>query len=63
MFDEHNSGTKPIAQQHQFDVEKQEVFLRKNLPGISGPISAQQFRVGQSNPTCCASSLGNMRRK
>ncbi|OGB25502.1 MAG: aminoglycoside phosphotransferase [Burkholderiales bacterium RIFCSPLOWO2_02_FULL_57_36] len=51
MFDESNSGTKEIAEQHRFDPARLERFLAKNLPGFSGPVSVRQFKGGQSNPT------------
>ncbi|WP_292935552.1 phosphotransferase family protein [Noviherbaspirillum sp.] len=51
MFDEENSGTRAVAPQHQFDVERLETFLSKSLSGFAGPVSVQQFKGGQSNPT------------
>ncbi len=44
-------GTKPVAQQHQFDVQALTAWLTANLPGFKGPLSAELFKGGQSNPT------------
>ena len=45
------SGTKDMAPSHAFDVAPLEVFLLKGLPGFQGPLTIQQFKGGQSNPT------------
>jgi aminoglycoside phosphotransferase (APT) family kinase protein len=44
-------GTKPVADQHRFDVAALEDYLRRELPGFAGPLSVEQFKGGQSNPT------------
>jgi len=51
MFEEQNSGTKAIAESHRFDTVRLEAYLRSKLPGFAGPISVEQFKGGQSNPT------------
>ncbi|MEP7301059.1 MAG: phosphotransferase [Caldimonas sp.] len=48
---EANAGTKPVAEQHLFDVAALERHLSANLPGFAGPLSVEQFKGGQSNPT------------
>ncbi|MFN3416286.1 MAG: phosphotransferase family protein [Caldimonas sp.] len=48
---EANTGTRPVAEQHRFDVAALEAYLRANLPGFAGPLSVEQFKGGQSNPT------------
>jgi aminoglycoside phosphotransferase (APT) family kinase protein len=45
------SGTKPVSEQHAFDVAALGAHLEKNLPGFAGPIAIEQFKGGQSNPT------------
>ena len=45
------TGTRPVAQSHAFDIAALERHLAANLPGFSGPLSVEQFKGGQSNPT------------
>ncbi len=45
------TGTKPIAASHAFDVGALEAFLQRALPGFEGPLTVEQFKGGQSNPT------------
>jgi aminoglycoside phosphotransferase (APT) family kinase protein len=44
-------GTKPVADQHRFDVGALQAYLQAQLPGFEGPLSVEQFKGGQSNPT------------
>jgi aminoglycoside phosphotransferase (APT) family kinase protein len=48
---EANTGTKPVAEQHAFDVARLEQYLSAYLPGFAGPLTVEQFKGGQSNPT------------
>jgi aminoglycoside phosphotransferase (APT) family kinase protein len=48
---EANTGTKPVAEQHAFDVAALGRYLAAELPGFAGPIAVEQFKGGQSNPT------------
>ena len=48
---EANTGTKPVAEQHAFDVEALGSHLQAHLPGFHGPLTVEQFKGGQSNPT------------
>ncbi|HSI50963.1 MAG TPA: phosphotransferase family protein [Ideonella sp.] len=48
---QHNIGTKPVAASHQFDVGALEAHLAQHLPGFAGPLTVEQFKGGQSNPT------------
>ena len=48
---EQNTGTRPVAESHRFDVAALEAFLKTHLPGFEGPLSVEQFKGGQSNPT------------
>jgi aminoglycoside phosphotransferase (APT) family kinase protein len=49
------TGTRPIAEQHAFDTASLAAWLASNVPGavgwIDGPMSVEQFKGGQSNPT------------
>ena len=48
---EANTGTKPVAEQHAFDVAVLVRYLETHLPGFAGPLEVEQFKGGQSNPT------------
>ncbi|MDQ6684461.1 MAG: phosphotransferase [Pseudomonadota bacterium] len=48
---EANTGIKPVAEQHAFDVVALERYLDVGLPGFAGPLTVEQFKGGQSNPT------------
>jgi aminoglycoside phosphotransferase (APT) family kinase protein len=48
---EHFTGTKPVASSHAFDVSALQALLHEQLPGFEGPLSVEQFKGGQSNPT------------
>jgi aminoglycoside phosphotransferase (APT) family kinase protein len=45
------SGTMPVAERQRFDVAALERYLREQIPGLAGPLTVEQFRGGQSNPT------------
>jgi len=44
-------GTMPVQERHRFDVGALERHLRSHIEGFSGPLSVEQFKGGQSNPT------------
>ena len=44
-------GVKPVEERHRIDAGRLEDFLRKNLEGFRGPLTIEQFKGGQSNPT------------
>lgn len=44
-------GTRPVAEAHRFDVGALERYMRDHVEGFRGPLSVEQFRGGQSNPT------------
>ena len=48
---EANAGTKPVAEQHAFDIAALERYLADRLEGFRGPLTVEQFKGGQSNPT------------
>jgi aminoglycoside phosphotransferase (APT) family kinase protein len=59
-------GTRPVAPQHAFDVERLAAFMRDKVEGYSGELTVEQFKGGQSNPTFLLSAGGKqyvMRRK
>jgi aminoglycoside phosphotransferase (APT) family kinase protein len=45
------TGTRPVAESHRFDTEALAAFLRQHLAGFAGPLTVEQFKGGQSNPT------------
>jgi aminoglycoside phosphotransferase (APT) family kinase protein len=45
------SGTKPVAEQHAFDVGALHDYLRRHHDGFEGELRIEQFKGGQSNPT------------
>jgi aminoglycoside phosphotransferase (APT) family kinase protein len=45
------TGTKPVAESQQFDVNALDAYLRENVDGYIGPLTVEQFKGGQSNPT------------
>src|SRR5690349_15497425 len=44
-------GTMPVREKHQFDVAPLEQYLAANVAGFAGPLTVEQFKGGQSNPT------------
>lgn len=46
-----NSGTTPVRASHSFDIGALERWMRANVAGFSGPLTVEQFKGGQSNPT------------
>jgi aminoglycoside phosphotransferase (APT) family kinase protein len=48
---EHFTGTKPVATSHAFDVGALQQYLQDQMPGFTGPLTVEQFKGGQSNPT------------
>lgn len=45
------TGTGPVAGHHAFDMAALQAYLQQHLPGFQGPLSVEQFKGGQSNPT------------
>ena len=44
-------GTKPLGGAHAFDSGALQAYLTQHLPGFAGPLTVEQFKGGQSNPT------------
>ena len=45
------TGTRPVAESHAFDTAALQAHLEHALPGFVGPLTVEQFKGGQSNPT------------
>ena len=46
-----NVGTEPVRPGFAFDVAGLDRWMTSNVPGYHGPLSVEQFKGGQSNPT------------
>ena len=46
-----NTGTTEVREGHRFDAGALEAWMAGNVPGFAGPVTARQFKGGQSNPT------------
>jgi len=44
-------GTTPVRATHRLDEAALEAWMRGNVTGFAGPLSIEQFKGGQSNPT------------
>ncbi|ENO87351.1 phosphotransferase [Thauera linaloolentis] len=44
-------GTMPMQQKQAFEVERLAAYLRGHIAGFDGPLTVEQFKGGQSNPT------------
>ena len=44
-------GTRPVADQQKFDIGALEAWMREHVTGFAGPLTVEQFKGGQSNPT------------
>ena len=44
-------GTKPVAEQHAFDVQALGRYIREHVEDFKGELEVEQFKGGQSNPT------------
>ncbi len=44
-------GTRAVSEQLRFDEDRLAEYLSDNIDGFAGPITVQQFKGGQSNPT------------
>ena len=45
------TGTMPVQEQHRFDAERLAHWMAEHVAGFRGPLTVEQFRGGQSNPT------------
>ncbi len=46
-----NTGTTAVREAYRFDEARLAQWLEENVEGYQGPLSVEQFRGGQSNPT------------
>jgi aminoglycoside phosphotransferase (APT) family kinase protein len=46
-----NTGTTPVLERYKFDVSRLDSWLAANIDGYRGPLTVEQFKGGQSNPT------------
>lgn len=46
-----NVGTIPVPERHRFDVGTLEAWMRDHVEDYAGPLTVEQFKGGQSNPT------------
>jgi aminoglycoside phosphotransferase (APT) family kinase protein len=44
-------GTMPVVERLRFEVAPLEAWMREHVEGFRGPLTVEQFRGGQSNPT------------
>lgn len=44
-------GVKPVEERHKLDAAALEAWLTQNVEGYVGPLTINQFKGGQSNPT------------
>ncbi len=45
------TGVKPVEERHRLDAGRLGQFLKERLQGYRGPLTIEQFKGGQSNPT------------
>lgn len=45
------AGTMPVREKHAFDVARLETYMAAEVAGFTPPLSVEQFKGGQSNPT------------
>ncbi|WP_370682304.1 phosphotransferase [Comamonas sp. GB3 AK4-5] len=48
---DHFVGTKPVSDTHAFDMAALTAWMQQHVPGFAGPLQAEMFKGGQSNPT------------
>ncbi|MGE5151716.1 MAG: phosphotransferase, partial [Rhodospirillaceae bacterium] len=44
-------GTMPVQEKHRFDEQKLAGFMAEQVEGFTAPVTVEQFKGGQSNPT------------
>lgn len=48
---DHFVGTRPVSDQHAFDVPALTAWMQGHVQGFAGPLQVEMFKGGQSNPT------------
>ena len=46
-----NVGTMDVLERHEFDTNILSIFMEENVEDFQGPITVEEFKGGQSNPT------------
>ncbi|KTT96765.1 aminoglycoside phosphotransferase [Sphingomonas yabuuchiae] len=46
-----NAGTTPVREVHRFDEATLAAWMAEAIPSFDGPLTVEQFKGGQSNPT------------
>ena len=44
-------GTRPVSEAHAFDLAALSAWMQSHVDGFEGPVQAEMFKGGQSNPT------------
>jgi aminoglycoside phosphotransferase (APT) family kinase protein len=60
------AGTRPVAPQHAFAIDRLAAFMRQHVDDFRGDLQVEQFKGGQSNPTFLLTAGGKqyvLRRK
>jgi aminoglycoside phosphotransferase (APT) family kinase protein len=50
-FAEANTGTTPVRAGYEIDAARLSAWMEANVAGFAGPLTIEQFKGGQSNPT------------
>ncbi len=50
-MDNETAGVNPIEERHRLDLDNLSRWMKLNVEDFRGPLTAQQFGIGQSNPT------------
>src|ERR1700709_464146 len=53
-----NSGTMTVRNAHRFDPRALEAWMAREVPGFVPPLTVEQFKGGQSNPTYKLATAG-----
>ena len=48
---DHFAGTAEVQERHRFDIGALEAYLSRQIADFKGPLTVEQFKGGQSNPT------------
>jgi len=46
-----NAGTTTVREAHRFDETRLAAWMQRHIEGFAGPLTVEQFKGGQSNPT------------
>ena len=55
------TGTMPVREQHHIDADRLGAWLARNVADCRAPVSVEQFKGGQSNPTYLVRSANGLR--